>query len=185
MEGVEQSGIGTKAGTTLWNLWSLQLRGTCGCFSYVGPITSVSLLRYVESLLFQLVASAIGPLLPQLVAPITWNLCRLSWLLPLRRTCIPQLNAFALRKTFVTLVGHPRSVRNTTYLRYGTVVTSAMGPLNRLCYVGSTLSATSPLLRSSLSNRSSSRAHTYFASRQVSPKGTHLLWQHCVYEMKS
>ncbi len=33
--------------STTWNLWSLQLHGTCGRFSYVGSITSVGCLCFV------------------------------------------------------------------------------------------------------------------------------------------
>ncbi len=64
MEGVEQPGVGSKAGTTAWNLcclrWSPPLRGTF--------VASVGPLRYVEPLLLQLIASAMGSLSLQLVA---------------------------------------------------------------------------------------------------------------------
>ncbi len=53
----------------------------------------------------------------------------------------------------------------------GTFVAS----VGRFCYMRSIPFATLPLLRSSLPNRFCSKARTCFASRQVSPKGTHLL----------
>ncbi len=66
---------------TYYFSWSPLLRGTF--------VASVGPLHYVEPLSLQLVASAIGSLSLQLVASATWDLCRLSWLLPpLRRVKI-------------------------------------------------------------------------------------------------
>ncbi len=115
-----------------------------------------------------------GPLLPQLVASVTWDLCRLSWSLQLRGTFVALISCFhyvgpwshSLRGPWT-----PQLDASVTWdldrLRYGAVVASAMGswssPLRGILIA----SAMSPPLRPSLPNKSSLRARTCIASRRT------------------
>ena len=119
--------------------------------------------------------------MPQLVASATWDLCRLSWSPPLRRTLLAQLVVSATWD-LCCLSWLPPLHETFGYFSYvGHVVVSATSDLlpQLIAFIFGCLSWSTPLyvrpipffmsppLRLSSQNRSSPRALTYIASRQV------------------